>query len=94
VRAVHEVLDRLEAAGIVSARADDERLGAFQLGRAAETVRVADVLAALRGPRDGRLGSDAVALVVEKELAELDACQRATGERDTLADLVGRCGST
>jgi membrane protein len=94
VRAVHEVLDRLEAAGIVSARADDERLGAFQLGRAAETVRVTDVLAALRGPRDGRLGSDAVALVVEKELAELDACQRATGERDTLADLVGRCGST
>jgi membrane protein len=94
VRAVREVLDRLEAVGIVSARADDERLGAFQLGRAAETVHVADVLAALRGPRDGRLGGDAIAGVVEKVLAELDACQREAGERSTLADLVDRCGST
>jgi membrane protein len=94
IRAVHQVLDRLEETGIVSTRADDERLGAFQLGRAAETIRVSDVLEALRGPRDGRLGGDAVAAVVEKTLGELDACQREAGERSTLANLVDRCGST
>ena len=49
VRAVREVIQPLEAAGLIQACAVQEREGAYQLGRAAESIRVSDVLEALRG---------------------------------------------
>ncbi len=48
VRSVREVIASLRAAGIVSHRGDSSE-GLFQLGRAAESVPVSDVLRALRG---------------------------------------------
>jgi membrane protein len=94
VREVRQVLDRLEAAGIVAQRVEGERLDAFQLGRPADAVHVADVLAALRGPREAKLGEGARAAVVQTTLADLEACQREGRARDTLEELLERCAST
>jgi membrane protein len=94
VRAVREVLDRLEEAGVVAARADGERSDAFQLGRPAENVRVGDVLDALRGGRSRPLARGRVAAVVEATLADLERCQREGSARDTLENLLERCAST
>ena len=54
VRTVRSLLGRLEAAGIVAPRGDD-KLDGYQLGRAAESIAVAEVLTALRGAPDAAL---------------------------------------
>jgi len=54
VRTVRALLDDLERAGLVAPRGDD-KLGGYQLGRAAESISVAELLAALRGPADAAL---------------------------------------
>jgi membrane protein len=71
VRSVRDILMRLEQAGIVAARGDPEREG-YQLGRAAERVSAADVLAALRGERDPALGERPEGAALAKLLTELD----------------------
>lgn len=54
VRTVRALLGRLEAAGLVAPRGDD-KLDGYQLGRAAESIGVAEVLTALRGAPDAAL---------------------------------------
>lgn len=54
VRTVRALLHRLDDAGVVARRGDD-KLDGYQLGRAAERISVAEVLAALRGPADRAL---------------------------------------
>ncbi|HSJ99408.1 MAG TPA: YhjD/YihY/BrkB family envelope integrity protein, partial [Myxococcota bacterium] len=54
VRTVRSLLGRLETAGVVAPRGDD-KLDGYQLGRAAESITVAEVLTALRGAPDGAL---------------------------------------
>lgn len=54
VRTVRSILDDFERAGVVAPRGDD-KLDGFQLGRAAESIRVAELLSALRGPADAAL---------------------------------------
>lgn len=71
VRSVREILMRLEANGILSARGDPEREG-YQLGRAADRISAAEVLRALRGDRGLGLETLAEAKVVVRVLGELD----------------------
>ncbi|HSJ98236.1 MAG TPA: YhjD/YihY/BrkB family envelope integrity protein [Myxococcota bacterium] len=54
VRTVRALLGDLESAGLVATRGDD-KLDGFQLGRAAESITVAELLTALRGPADAAL---------------------------------------
>jgi membrane protein len=74
VRTVRALLGRLEAAGLVAPRGDD-KLDGYQLGRAAESISVAEVMTALRGPADAalrRVAGDPPLLALFQELeAEL-----------------------
>jgi membrane protein len=54
VRTVRALLDDFERAGLVAPRGDD-KLDGFQLGRAAESISVAELLTALRGPAEAAL---------------------------------------
>jgi membrane protein len=87
VRTIRSILAELASAGLVAPRGDP-MLGGWQLGRAAESIGVLDVLGALRGtrsfageerPRDPRVQ----ALVARLDRSVADA----VGDR-TLADLV------
>jgi membrane protein len=87
VRSVRGVIVELERAGIVALRGDER--DSFQLGRAAETVPISEVLRALRGPRQrpdapARLGREVGAV-----LEELDRRSEESIRDRTLADLVG-----
>ena len=72
VRSVRALLGRLEAAGIVAARGEDGEESGFQLSRPAETIRVGDVLDALRGARQAQGGDPVARAVVEGIVAELE----------------------
>jgi membrane protein len=89
VRSLREVLAELEEAGIVAARGE-AREDAFQLGRPAHAIAVAEVRAALRGPtRAERGGGPEAALAaqlveaLERRLAESEGAR-------TLDELVAR----
>jgi membrane protein len=87
VRTVRAVLADLEAAGLVAALAPAGR-AAWQLGRPAERILVADLLAALRGAREVAGGDPALAGAVGQLLAEIDeAAVKGAGGR-SLADLL------
>jgi membrane protein len=88
VRTVREVLFQLQEAGIVTARGEDAKEGGFQLGRPAEKIRVADVLAALRGPRERIAGDPALGEVAERLLAEVDDGAGTGAAERTLADAI------
>lgn len=94
VRVVRGVLSELDAAGIVAVRDELERGAAWQLGRPAEAIAVADVLAALRGERTGEVGEGPLAKAVDETIAALDDRQRELSEHRSLADLLERCAST
>jgi membrane protein len=88
VRSVRGIMADLERAGIIAARGDPEREG-FQLGRAAESIAIAEVLESLRGSRADSTRLAAVGAPVGELLAETDRrTEEALGGR-TLADLVG-----
>jgi membrane protein len=87
VRSVRGILADLERAGIVAPRGDPEREG-FQLGRAADSVKILDILEALRGARDSSGRLDEVGPRVEEVLAETDRGTAETLGGRTLADLV------
>lgn len=89
LRAVREVATALEKGGLLTRVADAAREGVWQLGRSADRVRVADVLEALRGPRETVVGPRELAAEVGGVLAELDAADRAVASR-TLAELLER----
>jgi len=88
VRTVRAILGDLEAGGIVSVRGADRR-DAYQLGRAADAISIAQVLEALRGRsmpagRESPPDPSVRALVAELERG----IEKALDER-TLADLTG-----
>jgi len=87
LRTVREVTSALERAGLLVRIEHAEREGVFQLGRAADRVRVEDVVEALRGPRDARIAPPDVAARVDAVLAEIDAADDHVTSR-TLAELV------
>jgi membrane protein len=87
VRTVRDVVGQLEKAGILTPVADPDRSGVWQLARPADRVRVADVIEALRGPRETPLRPHRLAAQVEAVFAEIDARDRESGSR-TLEDLV------
>ncbi|MCP5067554.1 MAG: YihY family inner membrane protein [bacterium] len=87
LRTVREILVELEAENILSECRDDQH-GAFQLGRPAEQVRVADVLTALQGERHVELGAPEVARRVDEILSQIDRAAAPTAEGKSLRDLV------
>jgi len=89
VRTVRDVMQQLEQAGIVIPLAPDRADDAYQLGRPAEDVALAEVLLALRGTRDDSACDRAVGAAVEGVFAELDRSIEASVGRKTLADLLG-----
>jgi membrane protein len=87
VRTVRDVVGQLEKGGILAPVADPERSGVWQLARPADRVRVADVIDALRGPRETPLRPHRLAAQVEAVFAEIDARDREAGAR-SLEDLL------
>ncbi len=88
VRAVRDVAAQLVANGILSARMLDDGAEGLQLGRPAERVQVADILAALRGDRGDAQGDARLGGLVESVLSELDeTASKGAGGR-TLAELL------
>lgn len=87
LRAVRDVAAALEKAGLLTPVADSAREGVWQLGRPADQVRVADVLAALRGPRETPAGPLELTGQVAGVLAAIDAADRGVASQ-TLAELV------
>jgi membrane protein len=93
LRAVREVVACLEKANVL-ARRPVEHGEALQLARPAGSIRVADVLAALRGPRRIALTPDEVAATVTEVLSAIDEdAERGAGSR-TLEDLVEAIGAS
>jgi membrane protein len=91
LRTVRGVLDELARAEILS-ECGGEREGAYQLARPLEQVRVADLLAALRGSRATALAAPEVAHAVAAVLAEVDRAAAAAAEGRNLRDLVDAIG--
>jgi membrane protein len=90
MRSLRDLLQQLEAAGIVAARAGDERIIPYQLGRPAEDITIGDVLVALRGPRrpeDGHEEAPA-AQAVGTVLADIERCVAPVADGRTLADVL------
>jgi membrane protein len=88
VRSVREILAALEAAGLVASRGDAR--DGFQLGRAADRIRVTDVLDALRGPRVGAVALTGVGPAVAELLSQMDQSAGKSLAGVTLADLIAR----
>ncbi len=93
VRTVRDVCSALVAAGI-AAPYGNERDGGYQLGRAAETVRVGDVLTALRGERDVHLPDEQVGRAAEEVLGRLEQGAAEAAGNDTLAAVLARVAAT
>ena len=92
IRVVREILGKLETAGILSRRGETAAEEAFQLGQPSTRIRVIDVLAALRGPREPVAG-DPDAVIVERLLGDLDAAVADTRGAQTLAELLSQLPS-
>jgi membrane protein len=88
VRTVRDVLVPLQESNIVAALDASEKENAFQLGRPAERIEVADVLAALRGPREPVAGDASVAQTVETLLAELAEGEAKAAGGQSLAQVL------
>lgn len=88
VRNVREILARFTEAGIVSEVEHDGAARAYQLARPAESIRVADLLSALRGPRSANLSAGSITGEVNRMFGELDRQEREATDRETLADLL------
>ena len=86
LRTVRDVLGALQEAGIV--RPCGEPMGAVQIGRPMEQIRVSDVLLALRGTRDTALAVRDVAREVAGALDEVDKNTALASEAHNLRDLV------
>ena len=90
VRTVREISDQFVSGGIFSVRLDEERGEGMQLGRPAERILLADILASLRGEREVSGGGSALGAVVDGVLREIDEgiAQGVSGR--TLADLLNQ----
>lgn len=89
VRTVNDICRHLDAAGVLSTTAAREGGTAFQLGRPAEDIRLAEILGGLRGTRRAvTLGQDEVADLVEGILGELRGLESPLSEGRTIGDLL------
>jgi membrane protein len=90
IRAVHDVAHHLEGAGIVTRAAAREGEDAFQLGRVAQAVSIADVLTAVRGARSWHSADDGdlTTRVVAALISDLEASVEEIANGQTLADLL------
>jgi membrane protein len=90
VRTVRDLLQLLEVAGIVSACAGEHPEGTFQLGSPAEEIAIAEVLAGLRGQRQGPSPADAdpASQAVRAVLGDLEASVAAVAQCRSLADVL------
>ncbi len=88
LRTVRGVLAELEHAGIV-APCGSERPDPVQLARPAETIAVGDVLEALRGSRETRLGVEEIRDAVVGVTEALDRASE-TAESTSLAELLDK----
>jgi len=92
VRAVREVIDLLEADGILSQCSIEDEGEGFRLGRPAEGIRIIDVLDAIRGPR-GEIGAEvatASSRVIREMIGDLDHAIASYAASYTLADLLAK----
>lgn len=87
LRTVREVMGQLEEASLVRATQEEGDPG-YQLGRPAERIRVEDVLAALRGPRETPVQLPEVARVIGKVFEDIDRETHLAAEASSLRDLV------
>jgi membrane protein len=87
LRTVREVMGQLEEARLVRATQEEGDPG-YQLGRPADRIRVEDVLAALRGPRETPVQLPEVARVVGKVFEDIDRETHLAAEASSLRDLV------
>ena len=91
LRTVRDVTGELEAVGILVPSAG-EPVGGYQIGRPLERIRVADVLAALRGARAAEIADSEMARVVARVLGEVDRGAAQVAEARNLHDLVEELG--
>jgi membrane protein len=92
VRAVREVIDTLEAKGILSQCSLGKQGEGFLLGRPAERIRIIDVLDAIRGPR-GEIEAEVAtpsSRVVREMIGDLDQATASYAASHTLADLLAK----
>jgi membrane protein len=92
VRAVREVLDLLEADGIVSQCSIEERGEGYRLGRPAERIRICDLLDAIRGSRarvDEEFATPA-SRVVHELIGDLDRATASYATSHSLADILAK----
>jgi membrane protein len=87
IRTVRDVLNRLEAAGILSRRGESAGEEAVQLGQPSSRICVMDVLTAVRGKRES-VGEDPAAKLVERLLGDLDTVAAQAEGAQTLEDLL------
>jgi membrane protein len=86
IRSVRAILADLESAGVATGAAAPEREDAFQLGRAADRIQVAEIFGALRGERSSALPGSGPA--VGHLLAEIDRRSGEAVAELTLEDLA------
>jgi membrane protein len=91
VRSACEILEQFERAGVVTRAATGEREDHFQLGRAADRIRVQQLLDALRGTRGGALPRESAGQLA-RTLEEMDRCAAAALADLTLEDLAREHG--
>jgi membrane protein len=87
LRTVRDVTGQLEEVGILVPSAEEPVAG-YLIGRPLERIRVADILAALRGSREAEIGDSEVARVVARVLGEVDRGAAQVSEARNLRDLV------
>lgn len=94
VRIVRHMLHVLEGAGIVCPVAQEDREGAYLLGRPAEKVLVIEVLWALRGPRQApsEAHQSSTSVLVSQLLDDLEASAEEGAGGRTLFDVLEQVG--
>lgn len=95
VRAVRDLLQRLESAHVVVRLAQDQdRESGYHPARPLDALRVGQVLRAIHGVREPRSGADAASRrVAAQVLDEIESAQAEAGLDRTLAELLERASS-
>jgi len=89
VRTVRGLIGKLQAAGVLVELGGDGRVGTYQLGRPADHIRVADVLVALRGPREAPEAPAGLGKVVTEVFAQIDRETAGAAGARTVHELLG-----
>jgi DNA-binding IscR family transcriptional regulator len=92
VRAVREILDKLEDKGILSLCSVGGKDEGYRLGRPAERIQISELVVSLRGNRaeiEDELRTP-VNKIVDEMIAELDRATGSFSNRSTLADVLAK----